>query len=79
MHCANRARSRSGRGDFDERRPDRGRFRDRLACLSKAVEVEADCLADELFHFVLRLANDADAWEVGAVGAPGFAFVLDYD
>ena len=68
--------ARSASGDFDERGSDCGW--DRLACLAKSVEVETDRLADQLLHLVLRVAHDADAGEVGAVGAPGFAFVLDY-
>ena len=67
----------SASGNFDERGPDRGRLRDRLACIAKAVEMEVDRLSDQPFHLLLRVADHADAGEVGAIGAPGLPFVFD--
>lgn len=77
--CSSPLDNRSDRGNFDKRGSDCGRLRDRLASLAKTVEMEADRLADEPFHFVLRRAHDADAGEVGAVGTLRLAFALDYD
>jgi hypothetical protein len=59
----------SGSRDFDERGPHRGRLRDRLACISKAVEVQGNRLADQPFDLLLRVADYANARDTGAIGA----------
>ena len=41
--------------------------------------METDCFPNEPFHFLLRVADDADPWEVRTVGPPAVAFVLDHD
>jgi hypothetical protein len=47
--------------------------------LAQTIEVEGDRLADEPLYFLTGIADNADARQVGAVGAPGLAFVLDHD
>jgi len=69
----------SGSGDFDARRSDGSGLRDRLARFAQTVEVETDRVADELFHFLPRAADHADAGEIRAIRAPRLAFVFDHD
>src|SRR4051794_19297222 len=65
------------RRDLDARSTHSSRLRDRIAGLAQGIEVERDRLANEPLHLLTRCADDADARQVGAVGTPGLAFVLD--
>jgi hypothetical protein len=74
-------RTASGGGNFDERRADCGRFRDRLARLSKPVEVEGDRFRDQPLHLLPGVADQSGEreWQPGdenlAVRAiPGSAY-----